>query len=485
MGNRAIITTQTRALGVYLHWNGGRDSVESFCKCLHDCGAPAPGAHGEGLGAIATLAANFFGLNGLSVGLSPYTSDQRMDPGDNGIYVLADDSWEIAEHPGFEDIDEQRVYDVVEFAEELQSANLGHPSASASNQGVALNVGGVTIEASRGCSERELTALLAWVGLAGYREPSGDADYAAARFAQTLSNYVGMDAVTLRLPRTGDRVVTSWEPKADCDRDALLAIDASQPIDCRLNENYLLGRPCTAEDLVVGAVVYQPYLDGVPAPHVVQGTDKEGRAVIAFSEYSKYWDDEVPGRAADWTNPNSHVPAEELRLPHDPSTALAERGLDLETEREKWQTEARERLDAAVSGWASWFGWDARVNGDVLELGKDGDPRLVVRASLKDPDVSALLKDASSALDPDLLAAERYIELAREGTNTQLKHLLKYYREARSELQIIAEEANSALHDLPAHRTSMENLANLLHEEAVEATPTLEREERSEDEPQL
>ena len=41
MGNRAVITTEigwacpTNHLGVYLHWNGGRDSVQAFltyCK---------------------------------------------------------------------------------------------------------------------------------------------------------------------------------------------------------------------------------------------------------------------------------------------------------------------------------------------------------------------------------------------------------------------------------------------------------------------
>ena len=30
MGNRAIITTKDCDLSLYLHWNGGRDSVEGF-----------------------------------------------------------------------------------------------------------------------------------------------------------------------------------------------------------------------------------------------------------------------------------------------------------------------------------------------------------------------------------------------------------------------------------------------------------------------
>ena len=35
MGNRAIIKGHGNSLGIYLHWNGGRDSVEAFlayCK---------------------------------------------------------------------------------------------------------------------------------------------------------------------------------------------------------------------------------------------------------------------------------------------------------------------------------------------------------------------------------------------------------------------------------------------------------------------
>ena len=35
MGNRAIITSTKKDLAVYVHWNGGRDSVEAFltyCK---------------------------------------------------------------------------------------------------------------------------------------------------------------------------------------------------------------------------------------------------------------------------------------------------------------------------------------------------------------------------------------------------------------------------------------------------------------------
>ena len=32
MGNRAVITTPDRKLGLYLHWNGGRDTVEPLLR---------------------------------------------------------------------------------------------------------------------------------------------------------------------------------------------------------------------------------------------------------------------------------------------------------------------------------------------------------------------------------------------------------------------------------------------------------------------
>lgn len=39
MGNRAVITTTDQRIGIYLHWNGGKDSVEAFLKyCKLICG---------------------------------------------------------------------------------------------------------------------------------------------------------------------------------------------------------------------------------------------------------------------------------------------------------------------------------------------------------------------------------------------------------------------------------------------------------------
>lgn len=93
MGNRAVITTEGRDLSLYLHWNGGRDSVAAFLRYCDLRGLRAPDADDYGWARLCQVIANFMGANGLSVGISRYTTDEREDPGDNGIYVIR--GWEI------------------------------------------------------------------------------------------------------------------------------------------------------------------------------------------------------------------------------------------------------------------------------------------------------------------------------------------------------------------------------------------------------
>ena len=46
MGNRAVITTkenfENNGIGIYLHWNGGRDSVEGFLEYCRRKGYRSP-----------------------------------------------------------------------------------------------------------------------------------------------------------------------------------------------------------------------------------------------------------------------------------------------------------------------------------------------------------------------------------------------------------------------------------------------------------
>ena len=97
MGNRAVITfdkaLKPEQFGIYLHWNGGRDSVQAFCDATRElmkergadsCYAPARmiqaignfmgGVHSLGIGALSTL---------------------DTDNGDNGVYVVDPESLKI------------------------------------------------------------------------------------------------------------------------------------------------------------------------------------------------------------------------------------------------------------------------------------------------------------------------------------------------------------------------------------------------------
>ena len=98
MGNRAVITTSTALdvagssdLGVYLHWNGGRDSVEAiltYCK-LKEYRPPEQDDYGWAR--LCQVIGNFFG-GSLSVGINKcFCLD--CDNGDNGVYIIKD--WQI------------------------------------------------------------------------------------------------------------------------------------------------------------------------------------------------------------------------------------------------------------------------------------------------------------------------------------------------------------------------------------------------------
>lgn len=94
MGNRAVITTVDRKIGVYVHWNGGRDTIQPLLKYCELKGFRPPSSDPYGWARLCQVLGNFFGGT-LSVGIGPYSTDRKMDPGDNGIYVI--DGWRIVE----------------------------------------------------------------------------------------------------------------------------------------------------------------------------------------------------------------------------------------------------------------------------------------------------------------------------------------------------------------------------------------------------
>jgi len=117
MGNRAFVVPEGKTTGVYLHWNGGRDSVEAFleyCKLRSFRNFGGKHADGYGLARFTQIVANFFGGD-LSIGIEQDIKDSDADVCDNGIYYVGGESgWDIVRRVP-EDICEQDAYDRIEM----------------------------------------------------------------------------------------------------------------------------------------------------------------------------------------------------------------------------------------------------------------------------------------------------------------------------------------------------------------------------------
>lgn len=104
MGNIAVITTAhydlsgavikrvfENELGVYLHWNGGRDSVEAFLTYCKLKGYRSPTDDCYGWARLCQVIGNFFG-GGNSLGID---TCGKLDCNnyDNGVYLI--NGWDI------------------------------------------------------------------------------------------------------------------------------------------------------------------------------------------------------------------------------------------------------------------------------------------------------------------------------------------------------------------------------------------------------
>jgi len=122
MGNRAVITGSkalsiegSNDLGVYVHWNGGRDSVEAFLEYCKLQGFRSPERDSYGYARLVQVIANFFGAGGLSIGVEK-CCNLDCDNWDNGVYVI--ENWEIVDRKYFEG-SEQDGYNRIEMLLEI------------------------------------------------------------------------------------------------------------------------------------------------------------------------------------------------------------------------------------------------------------------------------------------------------------------------------------------------------------------------------
>lgn len=117
MGNRAVITTKDKKIGVYLHWNGGRDSVEAFLKYCELKGYRTPDSDCYGWARLCQVIGNFFG-GSTSIGIDQYNR-LDTDNGDNGVYII--EGWEIVDRL-YHDWPEQHEYNLVEMLKQINEA---------------------------------------------------------------------------------------------------------------------------------------------------------------------------------------------------------------------------------------------------------------------------------------------------------------------------------------------------------------------------
>lgn len=122
MGNRAVITTsktgevEPNNIGIYLHWNGGRDSVEAFLAYCELKGYRSPDYDCYGWARLAQVIGNFLG-GSLSVGIDT-CSRLDCDNYDNGVYFIKD--WKIVGRQ-FDRYGEQHNHDLYELLKEIDN----------------------------------------------------------------------------------------------------------------------------------------------------------------------------------------------------------------------------------------------------------------------------------------------------------------------------------------------------------------------------
>ena len=117
MGNRAVLEFQGTDVGIYLHWNGGRDTIDPLLDVAKEYNIRG----GDyGIARIAQILGNFFGGT-LCVGVDKLDR-LDCDNGDNGTYVI-DNNFNIVDRKYFDNREEQQVYDPKEMREQFKLTN--------------------------------------------------------------------------------------------------------------------------------------------------------------------------------------------------------------------------------------------------------------------------------------------------------------------------------------------------------------------------
>lgn len=123
MGNKAIIKPIDSNIGIYLHWNGGINSVTSFleyCKLKGYRDFGGKNADGYGIARFVQVVSNFFG-GGDSIGVitNVKETEDYAKGIDNGVYVI--DGWDIVKRIcGNDTVENYSIQDMLISIDEAQ-----------------------------------------------------------------------------------------------------------------------------------------------------------------------------------------------------------------------------------------------------------------------------------------------------------------------------------------------------------------------------
>ncbi len=122
MGNRAVIVfdefnPESEAAAIYVHWNGGRDSIEGYLKATRIL-------MGDRLGDEAYARARLFQVIGIFMGgclsFGMGTTRSLTGQGDNGVFIVNSKTMTIKGRAEWEpECEEQEEHDVNKFTNEI------------------------------------------------------------------------------------------------------------------------------------------------------------------------------------------------------------------------------------------------------------------------------------------------------------------------------------------------------------------------------
>lgn len=121
MGNRAVIAFKGNDIGIYLHWNGGKESIQAFVDTAKALGVRNPCRDSYGITRLTQIIGNFFGGT-LSLGIG---KADHLDDSDNGTYTI-DEQWNIT-NPRNDSvpIDEERYKETFNYCLDRNKAFFG------------------------------------------------------------------------------------------------------------------------------------------------------------------------------------------------------------------------------------------------------------------------------------------------------------------------------------------------------------------------